>query len=170
MKVNGIKLREAIKLWAVRLDVASKQFGDSLWQFPNDNRGLPTPQELSTQFREADLAIAQLQTAQQTYNLQNMTDFQGVQMPLALLIKLVGNAGRFSKMWSSAAQNTGRDRYSSANVSRSKEDEYAERKVSVKDSLSEAGKAAIYASGLRNAIAVANTKELDIVIDPKYFG
>ena len=167
MKVSGIRLREAMRKWNTRLEVASKQFKTSLWQFKNDNRKLPSPTQLSARFQEADKAIAAIQVAQQKFNLDCSVVVAGQSMSLAMAVKLIGNAGRHEKMWRSAAADDGNDRYTRDNI-RKADEIHAERQVSVEDSLSAAEAAAEYASSLRAAIATANARELEVDIDPKY--
>lgn len=169
MKVNGLKFREALRKWDTRLEVAATQFKECLWQFPNDERKLPMPMDMSHKFVEADKAIATLQSAQQQYNLENMIDLGTEKVSLSLIIKMVGNGGRFEKMWRTAAIDTGRDRWSRHENIRKTDEVHAIRQISVEDALKNAENAAASASNLRMAIALANTREVEIDIDPKYF-
>lgn len=169
MRVTGIKLRETLRRWETRIAVATTQFPESLWQFPNDNRKLPLPRDLSQQIRDAAEAIASLQSAQQQYNLLNRIIVAKRDMSLAHAIKLLGYAGRFEKMWRLAATDTGKDKYSSRTNVRQQDDIYADRQVSLVDALRMAEEAAAYASDLRTAFASANGKEIDVDIDAKFF-
>lgn len=168
MKVTGITLREGMRKWQTRLEVAAKQFTESLWQFPDDNRKLASPTELSKQFLEADEAIAAIQTAQQQYNLNNIMDFRGKKISLAMAVKLIGGAGRHEKMWRSAATDSGRDKYSYRENTRKADDIHAERQVTVADAMRHAEEASSYASALRSVIALANAKEMEVTLDSKY--
>jgi len=170
MKVTGIQLREAIKRWALRRDTASTHFAESLWQFKEDENRLSSPQELADQYQAAERAIATLQTAQARYNLAAAVDLRGESLTLCDLVKRLGGAGRIEKMWRSATRAKGHDRYSGPERSRSKDAIQATRMVSIQDALGFATQSARYAGDLRNAIALANTNQIEIEdLDPALF-
>jgi hypothetical protein len=163
MKVTGYQLREALRRWTTRLDIASKQFNASLYQFETDRQR--SPMEISEDFEKAEVAVAILQETQQAYNGLVKVNVQGHEMTLALAVKRVGTAARLEKMWRSAASDRGvRDRYYSRELTRNKDDVVAVRQVSVEDALQKAEEAARRSSALREAIAVANATELDMNI------
>jgi len=169
MKINGYLLRETRKRWMSRRDVAAKTFKDSLWQFKGDGLSLK-PEEIATNFKEADEAVAALEEAQQKYNQQVNISVAGRTMTLALAIKQVGGAARLAKMWSSASTDTGSsDRYYGKTLTRNASDVHAQKMVDPDRAVKFAEESASYASKLRSEIATANAKMLDIDIDPKYF-
>ena len=167
MKVTGIQLREAIKRWNLRKDTASTHFNESLWRFPDDESTLPKPQELAEQFAKAEVAVANLQTAQTRYNLAVTISVSGETMTLCDAVKRIGGAGRLEKMWRSATKATGRDNWRGVATTRSKDEVQARRMVSIGDALELATAAGKKAGDLRDAIAVGNTNAIEIEgLDP----
>src|SRR3990167_8019674 len=130
-EVTGYTLREALKRWRIRRDVADKQFKDSLWAFASDEGQKVSSEQISKNYAEADYNLAKLQEIQQEFNRTVAIDVQGRKMTLALAIKLVGGVGRRESMWRNAATDTGRDRryYGGREMSRSTDEEHAKRTV-----------------------------------------
>ncbi len=166
-EVNGYQLRESLKRWTVRKDVADKQFKESLFGFKDDESGRPTPKQIAETFQKADFAVAKLQEVQQDFNRQTTIEVDGKKMTLALAIKLVSGAGRVENMWRSAATDTGREsRYGyERTMSRKADEVYAQRRVKVEEAIKFSDLAAQYASQLRSAIATANGKTILIPAD-----
>jgi hypothetical protein len=166
-EVNGYQLREALKRWKVRKDVADKQFKDCLYGFKDDEAGKPTPQAVAENYQKADFAIAKIQELQQAFNAQTQIEVGGKRMTLSLAIKLVGGAGRLENMWRSAATDTGREtRYGyDRQMSRKADEEYARRRVKVEEAIKHSDQAAQYAASLRSAIATANSKTINVPAD-----
>lgn len=158
--INGYQIREALKRWRIRHEVSDKQFSESLFVFKSEDK-LP-PDKVIEDFKKADEAIALLETIQQGYNRQISMTVLGRAMTLDLAVKLVGGAGRVEKMWRTAATSTGRDRYSSREMSRRADEEYAQRVVPQDQASLKADEAARYASALRAAIAEANSKTIEM--------
>lgn len=169
MKVTGILLREAIKRWELRASTASSQFSECLYAFEGDDT--PNPTELAAEYDKAQDAVAKIQAAQSRYNLYvKLKMSESEEITLCQAVKRIGGAGRLEKMWRSAAQDKGHDRYSMRNNERSKDTEYARRQVSIKDCVRNATEAAKYAAKLRSMIAIGNTAEVDIEdLDPTLF-
>jgi hypothetical protein len=168
MQVTGFTIREAIKRWEMIRDAASKQWNDSLFVFEKEDN--ISPDDIMKTYTNAERAVASLQTAQARFNIQTKVKVLVEEMTLAEAVKLLGGAGRAEKMWKSHATNTGRDRYSSRDNSRSKEAEYAKRSISTKDCLSRATAAAKFAGALRASIAEGNSAKIDTItisLDPK---
>jgi hypothetical protein len=90
--VNGYQLREAIRKWELRRVTLANQFTDVLTAYPNEKK--PKPEAVAEDLLVAENAVAQLQTAQQEYNLAVTVDVQGTKMTLAHAVKLIGGAGR----------------------------------------------------------------------------
>ena len=160
MKVNGYQIREAIKRWLLQRDTLAKQFNENLYAFEDEQK--PSPLEVMRQFDKADRSMARLEEVQQLYNQHVRCDVQGESETLALCVKLVGGAGRRSKMWRDAGPGKP-DRYSYRDErrERSRDTDYANRQVSVDECVSYATEAAKYASALRNAIAKGNCAEVE---------
>lgn len=167
MKVNGFQLREAIKRHELRRNTSWKQFSELLFQFDSDD--LVDVTKIAERFHLADEAVAKLQTARDRFNLTVTARVHGQKMTLSEMVKRVGGAGRFEKMWRDAAGSTGRDRYSYSERTRSKDQETAKRIISVDECLKRAHRAAKFAGELRNSIAVANTTEIDMDLDLSLF-
>jgi hypothetical protein len=163
-EINGFQLREALKRWRIRRDVADKQFKDSLWGFADD-KDRPKPEEIAANFSQADMAIARLQELQQQFNSKVTIDVQGRTFTLVLAIKLVGGAGRVENMWRSAATDTGRNErygYSRAEMTRKQDEEHAQRRYDQKEAIKFSDEAARYASALRAGIATGNAQKITV--------
>jgi hypothetical protein len=164
-EINGYQLRESLKRWRTRRDVADKQFKESLWGFKDEEAGRPTPTALAESYEKSDFAIAKLQELQQDFNRNQVVEIAGRKMTLALAIKLVGGAGRLENMWRTAATDSGRDRYSHREMTRAAGEERARRRLSVDEAINLSDKAASYASALRSGIAAANARMISLPAD-----
>lgn len=164
-EITGYQLREALKRWRIRRDVADKQFSDSLWGFEKDEK--PSPNEIAGAFAQADQIIAQLQDLQQEFNRNTFVEVAGKKITLSLAIKLVGGAGRLESMWRKAATDTGTGdaRYYGVPQSRKADEEYRSRRIPQKDAIELSDNAAAYASALRAAIAGANAHKIVLPAD-----
>lgn len=160
--VTGIRLREALKRWRIKRDVADKQFTDSLWAFEEDQKA--TPQEVAKNFTEADMMIAKLQDVQAEYNRRVMVKVEGAEISLSAAIRLVGGAGRLESMWRRAATETGLGRYSDRELSRPADEIRAKRVVSQANATIFSDNAARYAAALRTAIATGNATRLSMEV------
>lgn len=162
MKVNGYKLREALRRWQLRRDTAAGQFPKVLSKFENESK--PDPETVAKAALDAELAIARLQTAQAQYNARVLVNYGNAEWSLLRCIKTVGGLGRIEKMWRTAA-TVEKDRYSYGSDTRKADELVAKRVLSYED----AGKATAdfgkQLGELREAIAVGNAKELDIDLD-----
>lgn len=159
MEVSGYQLREAAKVWMLRLTTVESQFEGSLIKFPGENK--PAPIDLSVEIMRCEQAVALLNTAQAHFNLNTRVTVDGKSITLAQAIKLIGGAGRMEKMWRSAATGERTDRYNRNNT-RDKDSVVAIRTITFNEALEQAKKAAIYAGQLRSAIAEGNANKLDV--------
>lgn len=169
MKVTGYQLREAIRRWNTRRDLAAKKFTDHTFAFEGETKDVKT---VADEFAKADAITATLEDAQQRYNqlvVFNVSWQDNVSLSLA--VKMIGGAGRYEKMWRGVVTDTGNDRYMMrGRAERSKDNEYAHKTVTDEEALRIADQAARRASELRAAIAVANGIVQDISgLDPSYF-
>lgn len=169
MKVTGLQLQFAIRETRETIKLLAGEFSDSLHAFPDEDK--TTPVEVMAAFDAAERRLCALQTAQGRYNLAQTVSVQGERMTLSEAIKRVGGAGRAEGMWKSACTGAKRDRYSYRdNLTRSTDEVRARRTISNKDAVAAARKAGRYHTALRNAITVANTKEIEIEgLDPVWF-
>lgn len=161
MNVTGYELKEALKLRTIELQAVQSLFDESLYKFENEDKLTPT--EVVDKIVELESQIASLQTAQSYYNLQVQVDVPGRRELLEKVIKLVGGAGRVSKMWRTASKGRTRDRWDrSQTVTRRTDEVMAEPTVKKMDALDKAKDAEKFASALRSAIAIGNTSIVGI--------
>ncbi len=161
MKVTGYQLKEAIKMKALELDTIQSQFNDSLHRFEDEEKRSPI--DIVDDLRRLENHLVELQTAQDFFNLGVQCEVNGEPISLSQAIKAVGGAGRIAKMWRTAAQGEKSDRWERArNLTRNKEDESAIPTISKEEALNESRKSEKFAAQLRNAIAVGNSKSLEI--------
>lgn len=168
MKVTGYQLREARKRWISRRDIAQKTFRESLWQFEKEI-GL-SPAKIAEDFRQADIAVARIETAQQHFNQIITVSIAGQTMTLSEAIKRVGGAARLATMWQAAATDNGRDKYAYRELVRKEGDIHAKRMIAPEQAIIAAEEAAKFASALRSEIATANARSMEIDIDAGILG
>jgi len=101
MKITGYKLQHTLRELAHRRDTAAARFDKVLWKFEDQDKA--TPQQIMKAYRDAEVTIAKLQTAQGRYNLAITVNVLSETMTLAEAVKRVGGAGRMEKMWRSIA-------------------------------------------------------------------
>jgi hypothetical protein len=167
MKATGYQIREALRRQGLRRDASAALFDDSLTAFADDQKTHPT--NIVENFKRADRAIAALQVAQDQYNLHmkvKVTEGDGTArtITLAEAVKLVGGAGRIEKMWRSAA-NPKKEHYRYQEEVRKDGEVRAAPVMKVAALLDEADRAARWAGSLRQAIAVANTQEVELALE-----
>lgn len=162
MQITGYKLRESLRVWELRKTAAEQAFPASLLAFKGDENG--KPKEILTEYDYCEAAIAHIETAQAYYNLQIKVKVGIKEITLCEAVKRVGGAGRAEKLWRVAVKGGKRDdNYSSyGNDRKNKDDEIAQRTISIKDAMEEATKAAKFAGELRSAIAEGNAKGIEI--------
>jgi len=168
MKITGYKLQHTLRELAHRRDTAAARFDKVLWKFEDQDKA--TPQQIMKAYRDAEVTIAKLQTAQGRYNLAITVNVLSETMTLAEAVKRVGGAGRMEKMWRSIAAPK-KDRYSYREEENTRDPhvERATRQVSEDEAAVFAQQAARFASALREAIQVANATEIEIELDPALF-
>jgi hypothetical protein len=155
MQVNGYKIREALKMKALELTTIQSQFDESLFIFEGDQK--ESPIDISDKITKLEVEIAMLQAAQSEYNLKVKVEVEGKTLPLEAAVKMVGGAGRLSKMWRTAAGGAKRERWDRGfPTTRNKEDVVAQPTISKSKALELAKAAERLAASLRNAIAVGN--------------
>jgi len=170
MKVTGFMLTYRLRELQDLREIVTSQFGDSLFQFVEDQAGKESPEALMQVYGECERKIAVLQVAQARYNLSVTVAPLDQPMTLHQAVKLVGGAARAAKLWKDAAKNTGRNPYAVGDLSRDRDHEYARRMVSVQDCLAHATEASRWVSALRQAIQVGNAAEVELDgLDPTLF-
>ena len=166
MKVNGYRLREALRRHQLIRETAAAQFTPSLIVFPGEKK--QSPFDIAGAVERAELAIAAIQTAQSQYNASVPLLIGGEARSLTYAIKRLGALQRVEKLWRVAATGK-KDKYAhyrSDSPDRKKADEViAERAVSPEEAMMAAEIVAKELGALREAIATANARELDIDLD-----
>jgi hypothetical protein len=166
MLVTGYALREAIKQWELRKDASNRVFEDSLKVFPGEEK--PHPSKLIEQYLAAEVAIAQLQTAQAQYNLMNTFDFEGRKITLCEAVKSLGGYSRVEKLWRTASGGGKKDHYGSSSDNERHPDRiYAVQVVTPMQGVEQSTIAAKRASALRAGIATGNATTCDITLNPE---
>ena len=162
MKVTGYRIQHALRELEASRELAHQQFTDNVMTFESQEDKLELP-EVFARFTALERKVARLQIFQANYNLSVQVQVGGETMSLHEAVKLVGGAGRAEKMWRDVVKgNKANSRYNYGDNSRSKDQEYAKRSISVADALGHAKVAARTAAALRQAIQVGNATELDL--------
>ena len=159
MKVNGYRLREALRRHQLIRETAAAQFTPSLIVFPGEKK--QSPFDIAGAVERAELAIAAIQTAQSQYNASVPLLIGGEARSLTSAIKRLGALQRVEKLWRVAATGK-KDKYAhyrSDSPDRKKADEViAERAVSPEEAMMAAEIVAKELGALREAIATANDR------------
>ena len=172
MKITGFQLTYRLRELQDTREIAQTQFNEGLFQYPTEVGQKPTPIELDRVLSECERKIAILQVAQARYNLAVQVEVLGQKMTLHEAVKLVGGAGRLAKMWKEAAKKTDSNSYGYMvqQAGRDKEHEYLQRTVTVQECLERSQAATRWASGLRQAIQLGNSVEIEVEgLDPALF-
>ena len=165
MKVTGYFLREKIREWELRRNMANEQFPKSLKTFKDEKKR--TPVEVVADFEKAERAIAYIQAAQARYNLGVEVSVLSEKMTLCEAVKRVGGAGRVEALWRSAAGGK-KDRYASYSnddAVRKADEVRAVATVTQEEAAKLATRAAKFAGAMRAAIATGNATVVDMELD-----
>lgn len=178
VNVNGVTLREALKRWEMRREAVAKQFDGSFFKRPAEvekarkSGGLVGPEAVATEFARCERAVATLQAAQARYNLDTTVSVavggETLRMSLAEAVKTVGGLGRIEAMWRKAA-NAVDDPYENQRIHYSETDrkiDWPERQLALHKVVERATEAANHTGAVRGAIAVGNTREMLMTLDP----
>lgn len=167
MKINGYKLREAIKAWETRKELAEQALNNALFVFPGDDATHleNNPVMYWEQLAEAEQAIVRLQTSQAQYNLKVSVQIGEYYAPLAYAIKYIGAIQRFVKLWKAMLQKgtIPEDRYSRQHAWIRKEDEvHANKTLSDEECRAHVLRYRKQENELRARIATANAEEVEL--------
>lgn len=174
MTVTGYQLREALRKWVQRQDMAKKVFENSKFAFAGEHKDITAA---ASHFFKAGVNVALLQAAQQAYNQLVPLDSPYLRMTLgindltlAIGVKLIGHAGCFEKAWRNVVSGpTKKPFYGDDDRRRSKDDEFAQPTIGDNEALAHAEKAGSIAAQLRAAIATANGTSIDLNLDLALF-
>lgn len=168
MKTNGYKLREAIKVWETRKELAEQGLSKALFVFENDRDSICNAENPTFHWEgieDAEQAIVRLQTAQAQYNLKVKVQVGEMSAPLAYGIKYIGAIQRFVKLWKALLQKgtIPDERYARQHAWIRKEDEVHAKKT-LEDEVCRAN--ILHwkqeENKLRARIATANAEEVEI--------
>jgi hypothetical protein len=168
MKVTGYKIQHKLKELEQLKEVAAQQFNDNIMQFDSESDKMDL-RDVFANFTAVEKRISQLQTAQCQYNLAVQVSVLGESMSLLQAVKLVGGAGRSEKMWKDVVKGNKTRHHAFSEQTRSKDQEYAKRAVSVNDAVGFAQQATRVAGALREAIQVGNANEVELNLDEALF-
>jgi hypothetical protein len=158
IEVTGNQLRELLRFWHSKLDVIASLFDENSYHFEEEE--FVSPLSIAEEFDEAERAIAELECAQQEFNLFTSVTVQGNDMKLAEAIKRVGSVSRIAKMFKNLASGKKAERWERMREQeRSKDSEYAKPTVIKQREMLEFSKYNKLASAFRTAIAEGNSKK-----------
>lgn len=167
MKVNGFQIREAIKQWTLKREMATKLFNDAGFAFPGETK--ITPSIRANEVEQADQAVANLESFQQAFNASQNVDFNGKTITLSQAVKMVAGVGRMENLWKAYAskglvgQATTRHSYGVETVDIRKDGEtHAVRTTPLETCVQEATRFARQQAALRAQIASANGRQTDV--------
>lgn len=165
MKVTGYQIREALKEWRLKKDLAAESFRDSLFAFSGETCSV-TPSEYMQIYEKAESAIVALQEAQISYNMAVTVKLGDSTITLANAIKRIGGIGRAAKMWRDARnQKVSKDYLGGRTLVRDKDEEFASKVISDDEITKKLTKKVREENQLRAAIAAANAREIDLDLD-----
>ena len=168
MKVTGYKIQHKLKELEQLKEVNAQQFNDNIMQFESQSEKLELP-EVFASYTTVEKKIARLQAAQCKYNIAVEVGVLGEKMSLLEAVKLVGGAGRSEKMWKDVVKGNKLRHHGYGEQTRSKDQEYAVRSVTIGDAVLFAQQATKVAGALREAIQVGNATEIEIDLDEALF-
>ena len=173
MKVTGIMLQERKRELKSLIQVLDTQFKDSLFAFEGEEK--QTPESLMEKLQEAESKFVDIELALAAFNGVVEVDVPESVSPrgkvsLMALVKMVGPWSRMEKMWRDASTADGTDRWNRMpQSSRSKDMEFAYKRVDPMEALERAGQAAKVASAIRAKIAEGNATSIDLELDESLF-
>jgi hypothetical protein len=168
MKVTGYKIQHKLKELEQLKEVAAQQFNDNIMQFESAEEKLDI-REVFANYTGLEKRISRLQAAQCLYNLSVDVNVLGEKLTLLEAVKLIGGAGRSEKMWKDVVKGNKTRHHMYSEQTRSKDQEYAKRSVSVSDAVGLAQQATKVAGALREAIQVGNATEVELDLDETLF-
>lgn len=168
MKVTGYKIQHKLKELEQLKEVSAQQFNDNIMQFESQNEKMELT-EVFAAYTSLEKKIARLQAAQCLYNLSVDVNVLGEKMTLLEAVKLIGGAGRSEKMWKDVVKGNRTRHHGYGEQTRSKDQEYAVRSVSINDAVGFAQQATKIAGAIREAIQVGNATEIELELDESLF-
>lgn len=173
MKITGYKLREAIKEWSLKKELAEESFNDALFAFKDEEKDAL---EFINLYEKAENAIVKLQNVQVQYNntIQVSVNYYGnnvEKMSLALAVKEIGGIGRVAKLWRQAkkAKAVCSTYLGESRLIRKDDEEVAKKTISDAVCAEQLTAQIKKENKLRAAIAAANAVEINLDLDAGLF-
>lgn len=170
MKVNGFQIRESIKHWTLRREMAIKLFNDEGFIFQDETKVIPAIRAAEVQ--KADEAVAKLESFQQLFNAAQSVTFNEASITLSQAVKMVAGIGRMENLWKAYAskglsgQAASRRGYGeSTNDVRKDGETHAVRVTPLETCIDAATKFARQQAALRALIASGNGHQIDVPTD-----
>lgn len=161
MKIDGYKLREAIKQHEFRSETASAEFPTTLQKFEDEKKS--SPFEVSDVIENAEMCLAKLRTAQAQYNLRVRVEFRGEEILLAQAVKMVVVLSKIENLWKAIAVNrASRVYFHSPTMTRDPNQILSQPTVTPAEAATRAKKVSVELGRLKQAIATANAREVEI--------
>jgi hypothetical protein len=163
MKIDGYKLREAIKQHELKAAAALSEFPGSLQKFADEEK--PTPFEVSLEIEQAELALAKLRTAQAQYNIRIRVPFRNDEITLAEAVKSIVALGKVEKLWKDLATSRGNRHahiYGSQQQTRDANQIVSSPTTTSAECVAQTKKISTELGRLKQAIATANAREVEI--------
>lgn len=169
MQVNGFQIREAIKHWTLKREMAVKVFNDAGFTFDGENKTHPV--EAAEAVRNSDEAVARLETFQQQFNSSISVEFNGKPIKLSQAVKMIAGVGRLENLWKTYAGKglSGTDHHrgygEALAVVRKADEVHAKRVMPLADCVAKAAQFAKQQAALRALISSANGTQIAVPED-----
>jgi hypothetical protein len=171
MKITGYQLIDRIEVLREKAQAINSQFTGSLYRFAAPTEEKPDPRALMQDYFDCERKVALLQSTQAAYNVRVTVEVLGEKLQLQQAVKLIGSATRIKNNWMSATTGGQDGRHPSHyhDFVREKENEYAQRVVSMEECLRLSQQASDFVAALKQAIRAGNAVEMEFDIDPAVF-
>jgi hypothetical protein len=162
MKIDGLAIQQAIKVAKNNIEILEVRYKNNLFTFPSEKADDVI--ELSDNIETMHLKFSTLHELQQAYNLHVFVTIDETTMTLSKAVKLVPGYAKLASMWKSAALDKDNRSFGAfgRQTSRSKDDEYIVRTISVDKCIEMSRKYDDLVIKLRNAIARGNVTEVTL--------
>ena len=170
--VDGVIIRNAIKVWKDRLGYYSSKFQDQLFAFQEETN--KDPKNINSLIVTSENSLNSLQLLQERYNQHVTVSFKclegnTIHVSLAEAIKMVGTVGREEARWRTAATSiSGAERRSygysaySRVIKTEEKVETAEATISEEFAISTSEKLTDYKNRIIHAITEGNSRKIDL--------
>lgn len=162
MIVTGNRILDVLDFLKERVKTLDAQFNAALYRF-KDDEGKRDPRDILREYQEIQSRIARLQEVQAAYNLRVEVEVLGERMTLQRVLHLVAAANRVKTLWAKAATPDNANIYHyGALRARDKDNEYAQRVISLENAQELADAASRRALAFKQAIRSGNAREIEM--------